>query len=391
MPNQRKPRVGIIADTSFLRHIVSHAIESEGYEVVVNTAPDCIDFGLVRSDTLDVWLVELEDQDQWADMVDELLEHVRAPIFFGDGQAPAQTSLQFPRWQRRIFTKLNDIVCRSSCTAQQVDVVDIIQDSELSEEATEVSTKVSTKDSIVTNPIVNDPKSKELISKELISKEPIVKNSTVKTTPKVFSSRAKGEVPDQIWVLGASLGGPASVKLFLDQLPRGLPIAFVLAQHIDSGFQEVLAQVLGRHNSFNVSVAENHQYLSAGDVVIVPVSFVIQFTQEGEIVVTDELWNGPYAPSIDQVMLSVVSVFGEKSGAIIFSGMGDDGSVAGPQMQNLGGVVWAQSADSCANSSQPDSIRDTGCISFNGTPQALAFQLVERIRQERRQRETCGQ
>ena len=215
-------------------------------------------------------------------------------------------------------------------------------------------------------------------------------NSLTFENSRSVTPRPKEELPDQVWVLGASLGGPASVKLFLDQLPGNLPVAFVLAQHIDGGFQDVLAQVLGRHNGFSVSVAHNHQRLRKGDVVIVPVAYEIKFNSEGEIQVTDVPWDGPYAPSIDQVILNVGQVFGKSSGAIIFSGMGNDSAIAGPQMKELGGVLWAQSADSCANSSQPDCIRDTGCISFSGTPQALAFQLVERIRQERKQRETCG-
>lgn len=343
MPSRRNPKVGVIADTTFLRHVVSHALESEGYEIVANTAPNQIDFEMVSSDELDVWLVELEDQDQWVDVIDALLDHAHAPIFFGDGQAPPQTSIQFPRWQRRIFTKISDIVGEPAGTVQQTEEIQTLQ---------------------------NLPQLK-----------------TTKKPAPAINHRTRGEVPEQVWVLGASLGGPAAVKLFLDQLPSGLPVAFVLAQHIDGGFQDVLAQVLGRHNQFNVSVAQDGQFLASGDVIIAPVSVEIEFANEGEIVMTERPWNGPYAPSIDQVMLSIGEAFADKSGAIIFSGMGNDGAIAGPQMRKKGGLIWAQSSDSCANSSQPDSVRDTGCVGFSGTPQALAFQLVERIRKERKR---CG-
>ena len=56
--------------------------------------------------------------------------------------------------------------------------------------------------------------------------------------------------------------------------------------------------------------------------------------------------------------------------------------LAGPLMKQRGGPVWAQDAASCACSSQPDSVRDTGCVSYSGTPEKLALALVEYVRQD---------
>ncbi|RYZ94689.1 MAG: hypothetical protein EOO68_19850 [Moraxellaceae bacterium] len=39
----------------------------------------------------------------------------------------------------------------------------------------------------------------------------------------------------EVWVLGASTGGPAAVKEFIQQLPANLNVAFVYVQHIDTG------------------------------------------------------------------------------------------------------------------------------------------------------------
>jgi len=46
-------------------------------------------------------------------------------------------------------------------------------------------------------------------------------------------------------------------------------------------------------------------------------------------------------------------------------------------MHELGVEVWAQTTDTCANSSMPDSARATGCVTFSGSPRGLAEHLVE--------------
>jgi chemosensory pili system protein ChpB (putative protein-glutamate methylesterase) len=183
-------------------------------------------------------------------------------------------------------------------------------------------------------------------------------------------------------VLGASLGGPEAVKLFLDCLPASLPVAFVLAQHIDAGMLESLSQVLCRDNGFECRIGFDGEVLGYGRVLIAPIDYEITFTRQGGVFSTGKPWEGPYAPSIDQTISNAAHCFGMAASAILFSGMGNDGAIAAPEMARKGGQVWVQSSESCIMPSQPDATRDTGCTSFSGTPEQLALQLVERVRQQ---------
>ena len=80
---------------------------------------------------------------------------------------------------------------------------------------------------------------------------------------------------------------------------------------------------------------------------------------------------------IDQVMIKVAHIYGENSGAIIFSGMGNDGTKGSQYMKHSGGQVWAQSPDSCMIDSMPTSALKTGCITVQGTPKELAKKFVD--------------
>ena len=330
------PRIGVIADTTLQGHLLSSAIRGQGYNVVVNTDPGNLEEQWYTSTDVDLWAVDLVQEDKWNTFLDRILEESDTPILFCDGQAPARNSPDYPRWERRLLTKMLDYVAR---------------------------------------PVVVE---------HLEELETVKPAAAPMPVPSEFKHLRPVDVAQQVWVLGASLGGPAAVKSFLDSLPAELPVAFVLAQHIDQSFLETLSNVLCRDNGFECAVGYEGTVLRHGQVFIAPTEYAVDFTDTGILVNTGKEWEGPYAPSIDQVINTVSSRYGAQSGAILFSGMGNDGSIAGPQMAERGGLVWAQTADTCACSSQPDSARETGCVTFSGSPEHLARALVEHVRQSLR-------
>lgn len=179
------------------------------------------------------------------------------------------------------------------------------------------------------------------------------------------------------WVIGASLGGPAAVKRFLNSIPADINAGFVIAQHIDENFLPVLAEILTNSSQFNVTVAQGSNDIKPGSVYLAPLKGKLVFLQDGSMLVDhSQKWSAPYSPCIDDVIEGVSQVYGDKSGAIIFSGMGEDGLVGARKMRQQGGQVWAQSTDTCANASMPESVINNGEADYVGTPEQLAERLV---------------
>ncbi|OYV76010.1 MAG: hypothetical protein B7Z66_10430 [Chromatiales bacterium 21-64-14] len=181
----------------------------------------------------------------------------------------------------------------------------------------------------------------------------------------------------RVWVLGASLGGPQAVRLFLSGLVGDLPIAFILAQHIGEGFDALLASQLDRETRFRVGCANAGHCLRHGDVLLAPLNSVMRINRQGLVELQPLVERGIYSPSIDAVMSEVARRYGANSGAIVFSGMGDDGIEGAQAIAEQGGVVWAQDADSAVISSMPDHARRSGVVSLSGPPDSLAGQLVK--------------
>jgi len=183
-----------------------------------------------------------------------------------------------------------------------------------------------------------------------------------------------------VWVLGASLGGPQTVKRFLHALPGDLPVAFVLAQHLGENFGYLLADQLNRGSAFQVITPRVGHVLRHGQVVVAPVDDRLVINPIGALELHPQNDHGNYRPSIDQVLKDVASRYGRASGTIIFTGMGDDGVDGCRAIAGAGGQVWAQDGASCVISAMPDAVRATGVVSHEGSPETLAHDLIEYLR-----------
>ncbi|MDX1756929.1 MAG: chemotaxis protein CheB [Marinobacter sp.] len=334
MAAPERPRVGIVSDSALQRHRLQEAVAHFGLEGCFSGDPQRL-LDQPQLPEARLWLVTLEGEADEAALFDHLLENTEAPVLFGLDTAPKTGATHYVRWERRLLDKLE----------QHLGPLE------------ELDSAADLEQLAFTGP-------------------------EVATTPDLpqWIPPAKPDTPaDEVWILGASLGGPAAVKEFLDHLPAGLPVGFIYAQHIDGHFTEVLTRVLGRHAHYRLRHADAGMKVHNGDVVLLPVEHEWVLAEDGTLVEKDTPWPGPYGPSIDQVLLNVGEHYGNRCHAILFSGMGNDGAIAAPLLRAYGSRIWVQDSASCANSSMPDSVANTGCVSFTGTPRQLAKELVKTI------------
>lgn len=177
---------------------------------------------------------------------------------------------------------------------------------------------------------------------------------------------------NQVWVLAASTGGPAAVKEFVRTLPPELDVGFVYAQHIDAGYETTLCKMFNQGSHYPAYQVQHGCVIRPNALGIVPADRATELLPNGTFLVDAQAWSGPYSPSIDCILASVAQSYGPHSGAIVFTGMGEDGAMACRLMRKNGGAVWAQSLESCTVDSMPRAAMATGCVEFEGSPEALA-------------------
>jgi chemosensory pili system protein ChpB (putative protein-glutamate methylesterase) len=179
-------------------------------------------------------------------------------------------------------------------------------------------------------------------------------------------------------VLGASIGGPEAVRRFLQALPDSLPVTFLLAQHISGDFQGLLVEQLDRCSTWAVAALRDDQTVAPGQVWVVPAESRIEMSVDGVIRRCGRAWDSAYHPDIDTVLAIAAETFGAHCGAIMFSGLGKDGTKGCESVIRHGGFVWAQSSGSCVISNMPEAARRLCKVELSGTPEELARALAAR-------------
>lgn len=187
-----------------------------------------------------------------------------------------------------------------------------------------------------------------------------------------------GHAGHHVVVLGASIGGPKAVSVFLESLPQQLPVTFLLAQHIASSYQQLLVDQLNRCSSWMVSSLQGEEEMLPGQVWLIPPDQQIAISQGGKLIPRIRRRDSACRPNISSLMEVVGQTCGTHSGAIFFSGLGKDGSSGCEMILRYGGFVWTQERESCVNAKLPEAVRRKCRVEFSGTPEDLAKALAQK-------------
>lgn len=344
------PQIGVISDCALQRHMIQKALSNYGLSIALICPPALL--GEQNPDKIQhvaCWILVLDDEDFESDELNALIEQTDIPVLFGLGKAPNSYDELYISWERRLFGKLEEVLGKLSIFESESSVLSLTQ---TNSQPSSISSTTDNPDSSV-----------------FISQQRKLENPTSKTDQKPASD---------LWIIAASLGGPAAVKSFFDLIPENIKASFLYAQHIDAHFSHVLTQVLGRHSKLDLLALENDMPLFDGEVRVVPVDHEVTFI-DGKTQFRKNPWNGPYGPSIDHLLKNVVEGFNWKCNLIVFSGMGNDSAMMAPSMLKAGCQIWTQSPETCASASMPQTIIEMNCSNFTGTPEELARALIKRV------------
>lgn len=349
-------RVAIASRSEQQRANLKSILEKNGLQVVLSNAPDDLFLSLAEQDHPDVLLLDIDDEiteDQ--NFLERLLEQCSLPVLFNDSTSTRMNAAALSSdWGRTLAQKLRALAAQLPATEQRLQ--------KLSAPTGDTAYRANVAEAI---PLLN-------LQPRLVEKS----NTAVAPAPRTPLLPLAAQ---RVWVLGASIGGPQAVKKFLSDIPANLPVTFLLVQHIGKEFITLFAEQINSVTPFQVLIAQTGHVLRHQQVVIAPVEQDITISARGEIELRPFSGNNLYRPSIDGVMSEVAKHYRSHAGAIIFSGMGDDGVKGARAIIEQGGIAWAQDAASSVINGMPSQAREAGAISFSATPEVLAQQLIEHL------------
>lgn len=338
------------------------------------------------ADQVDVLLVELGDDEQVPEhILDILLEQIEPPVLFNDSATARFASVRSGEqiWGRKLAERLRLLACAPRPKPRPKVVAAKLPP------ASSGTTQAAVHEAVKPAAAAVAPLLSRTAAAQPLRPQPAAAVTPAKTVGPVDVARrtrhqAASRSAAEIWVLGASIGGPQVVKEFLAAFTQSVPVVFVLAQHIGSGFIRLLSEQLNQAGALSVRIAEEGQDLQPGYVYVAPVEHDLGLTPEGRWRLRDRQIKSLYAPSIDHVMQAVSAHFTDTAHAMVFSGMGGDGLEGCRSINQSGGEVWVQEPKTCVVSAMVDNIRQDGLVTFTGTPAELAQRLIKRLQEQAR-------
>ena len=383
--NQTNTRVAIMATSENSQDHLSVLLGDAGLDVVMHESAGDGFLQQLEKIPADVLLVDLcDDTDSEVEVIQTLLDYDSLPILFNDSSKDGRETNSV--WAKKLAHKLMTMAENFEPAPDlnlELEPEQIEPDDFETEINTQVPDKIKKNVESVTNiewaAVKSEIKIEKKLDDSLAEFSPqndatsVTSIAATKTAPS-FASLPE-EAARNVWVLGASLGGPQAVRQFVMAIKEDLPVAFILAQHIGANHMSLLAEQLNRVTSFKVFTGYSGHMIRHREIILAPAGMQINITNDGYIALKDEPPDTLYSPCINDVITAVARRYGNMSGAIVFSGMGDDGAIGCRSMAEHGGVVWAQDMDSCVISSMPDQARKTNNVTFSADPRKLADEL----------------
>jgi len=169
------------------------------------------------------------------------------------------------------------------------------------------------------------------------------------------------------------MGAPAGLGRFFQAFDRLLPVAFVIVVPISPNAVPLLCDYLSRFTKMRVLPALTGHILRHGEVIVVPSDRLLIIDENNQITLVTP--DADLTNPIDLTMKAFSRHFRANLGAIIFSGIGEDGLQGCQSIVENGGEVWTQAAESCHFASMPRYVSETCQVRYSGTPEQLARRL----------------
>ncbi|MCX5652387.1 MAG: chemotaxis-specific protein-glutamate methyltransferase CheB [Planctomycetota bacterium] len=154
-----------------------------------------------------------------------------------------------------------------------------------------------------------------------------------------FPARA-GAIP-RIVAIGASTGGPRAIAAVLATLPRPMPFAVAIVQHVSSEFVAGFAEWLAAESRRSVRLARAGDRLAADDIVVAGEDRHLVITPDGAIAYSDEPRESLHRPAVDEFFSSLAR-HAAPGVAVLLTGMGRDGAEGLARLRAAGWHTIAQ-------------------------------------------------
>ncbi len=196
---------------------------------------------------------------------------------------------------------------------------------------------------------------------------------TAPTAPE--KSKGNGHRSFPIVGIGASAGGLEALVQFLEHVPAGSGIAYVVIQHLDPTHKGMMPELLQRATAMTVVQVKDRTRVQPDCVYVIPPNSDMSILHGSLHLLPPAAPRGLRLP-IDFFFRSLAEDQHERGMGVILSGMGSDGTLGLQAIKEKGGIVLVQDPASAKFDSMPRGAIEAGLADFVAPAEELPEKLI---------------
>ncbi|MBM3132705.1 MAG: chemotaxis protein CheB [Chloroflexi bacterium] len=181
-----------------------------------------------------------------------------------------------------------------------------------------------------------------------------------------------------IIIVGASTGGPQTVRSLMTRLPV-LDACVLIVLHMPKYINASVRKSMSAVTPMKVELAADGMALENGLILIAPSETHMVLENNQRVRLVDGKKVNYVRPSIDITMKSVTRDGDVHVIGIVLTGMGSDGAKGISHIKDLGGATFAQDESTCVVYGMPKAAVETGKVDFILPPEEIADKVAEMI------------
>jgi two-component system, chemotaxis family, protein-glutamate methylesterase/glutaminase len=229
------------------------------------------------------------------------------------------------------------------------------------------------------------------IGAEIIEKVKLAAGVSVEKLGFLWAEKARAKVPEPkivssgfpVIAMAASTGGTRALAVILPGLRSDLGAAVLVVQHMPKGFTRTLAERLDWQSGIKVAEAEDGMPVRPGHVIIARGGMHMKVDGTpgcARVTLNEEPARLGVRPNADIMMCSAAAVLGDRSVAVVLTGMGSDGTEGARAIRAAGGKVLAEAGSTAVINGMPGSVIKSGLADLV-VPLGRMAEEIERLAQ----------
>lgn len=175
--------------------------------------------------------------------------------------------------------------------------------------------------------------------------------------------------------LGASAGGLEACIDFFKAMPADSGMAFVLIQHLPPERESMVTAILAKHTAMTVLQVEDGMLIEPNRVYAIRPGRTLTIS-DGRLRLGEPVEKRGHRRPVDDFFRSLAAEQRERAIAVIFSGMGSNGTAGAQVIKAVGGLCIAQDPETAKFPAMPRSLIDAGLADFILKPDEVPAILI---------------